>query len=124
MSLHIHGFKHYICAAEAKGLAKCFQAYADNCANDSIFEVGFNPNSGYVYIALEEQNIQIASCLGHSVDWIASNLETGEEEFFDTYKEALAWVENNDDEEDKDEDVDDIYEEEDPIIQLIHQSGE
>lgn len=118
MSLQIHGFKHYICAAEAEGLAKCFQAYADNCANESIFELGFNPNSGYVYIALEEHNISIASCLGHSVEWIATNLETGEEEFCDTYKEALAWVKNNDDEDE------DVYEEEDPIIQLIHQSGE
>jgi len=100
MSLSIHGFKHYICAAEAKGLAKCFQAYADNCAGDSIFEIGFNPNSGYVYIALEVANIQIASCMGDSVEWIVCNLENGEEAFLDTYEEALAWVEDNEDEED------------------------
>ena len=48
---------------------------------------GFNLNSGYVYIALEN-GITIASCFGQSVDYIVTNFDNGEEEFLDTYEEA------------------------------------
>jgi hypothetical protein len=52
-----------------------------------IMECGFNKQSGYVYIALEN-GISIASCFGQDVDYITYNFETGEEGFFDTYEEA------------------------------------
>lgn len=72
---------------EAMGISKVFKAYAEECSREDIMEVGFNPNSGYVYIALEN-GIQIASCLGRNVEYICVDPETGEEKFFDSYKEV------------------------------------
>jgi hypothetical protein len=51
-------------------------------------ECGFNLNSGYVYIALEN-GVCIASCFGQSVDYIVTDFETGEESFYDSYNEAI-----------------------------------
>jgi len=72
---------------EAKGLSKVFGAYANNCSSEDIFEVGFNANSGYVYIALEN-GISICSMLGGNVEYLVTDLDNGEEYFFDTYEEA------------------------------------
>ena len=73
---------------EAKGLGKCWLAYADfGCRND-IMEIGFNENSGYVYIALEN-GITICSLLGRAVEYLVTNYDNGEEYFLDTYEEAL-----------------------------------
>jgi hypothetical protein len=71
---------------EAKGLSKVFGAYANNC-NEDIFEVGFNANSGYVYIALEN-GISICSMLGQNVEYLVTDFDSGEEYFFNTYEEA------------------------------------
>ena len=78
-----------ICVCEAYGLSKVFEAYADNCAKESILEggIGFNPNSGYVYIALEN-GISICSMLGRNAEYLVTNFESGEETFFDNYEEA------------------------------------
>ncbi len=76
-----------IAYCEAKGLSNCFKAYADDCAGEDIMEVGFNPNSGYVYIALEN-GISICSCLGKEVEYLVLDFEDGEEFFFDSYKDA------------------------------------
>lgn len=73
---------------EAQGLSKCFQAYAENASGENIFETGFNSNSGYTYIALENVNISICSMLGQDVQYLVTNFEDGEEYFFDTYEEA------------------------------------
>jgi hypothetical protein len=75
-----------IACCEAHGLSNCFLAYAENCAGMS-FECGFNPNSGYVYIALEN-GISICSMLGREVEYLVSDLMNGEEYFFPTYHEA------------------------------------
>ena len=72
---------------EAKGLAKVWKAYYKNAAREDIMEVGFNQNTGYVYIALE-CGIQIASACGQSVEFIVTDFEDGEEFFFDSYDEA------------------------------------
>jgi hypothetical protein len=64
------------------------KAYRDECWNEAIMECGFNKNSGYVYIALEN-GICIASCFGQSVDYIVTDYETGEEYFEDSYDEAI-----------------------------------
>jgi len=64
---------------------KDYQKYAQR---EDIMECGFNKQSGYVYIALEN-GISIASCFGQDVDYIKYDFETGEELFFDTYEEAL-----------------------------------
>lgn len=79
--------KTSIAYSEAMGLSNCFKAYADYCGGEEIMEVGFNPNSGYVYIALEN-GISICSCLGREVEYLVLDFEDGEEFFFDSYKEA------------------------------------
>lgn len=72
---------------EAKGLAKVWEAYYKNASGEDIMEVGFNANSGYVYIALE-YGVTIASAFGQSVEFLVTDYEDGEEFFFDSYEEA------------------------------------
>jgi hypothetical protein len=83
----INGISLNIAYCEAQGLAKCFQAYADNCASEDIMDVGFNHNSGYTYIALEN-GITICSMLGRDVEFLVTDFGDGEEFFYDTYEEA------------------------------------
>jgi hypothetical protein len=53
-----------------------------------VSAVGFNDNSGYVYIALEE-GVDICSMLGREVEYLVTCFETGEEFFFDNYQDAI-----------------------------------
>lgn len=77
---------------EAKGMSKVWMAYADNCAGEYIMEVGFNPNSGYVYIALEN-GVCIGSNLGGDVEYIVTDFNNGDEFFFEDYETALKQME-------------------------------
>jgi hypothetical protein len=86
-TLEIHNVSDSIAYCEAQGLAICFQAYAGECAGESINQVGFNPNSGYVYIALEN-GVSICSMLGRGVEYLVTNFEDGEETFSESYNEA------------------------------------
>jgi hypothetical protein len=86
-TLEIHNVSDSIAYCEAQGLAVCFQAYADECARESIMGVGFNSNSGYVYIALDN-GISICSMLGRGVEYLVTNFEDGEETFLESYSEA------------------------------------
>lgn len=52
--------------------------------------IGFNPNSGYVYITLEN-GISICSMLGNDVEYMVTNHNDGEELFFDNYDEAIKY---------------------------------
>jgi hypothetical protein len=83
----IYNFSNSYC--ELKGLSLCFEAYAEYFAGEDVTEggIGFNSNSGYVYIALEN-GMQICSMLGRGVEYLVTNLDTGEEYFFDTPQEA------------------------------------
>jgi len=91
--IEIHGFENNsIAAMEASGLSKCFDFYADHFAGYDIMEIGFNPNSGYVYIALEGENVTICSAFGKAVELLVTNFEDGEEIFFDTYDEWDTWL--------------------------------
>lgn len=65
---------------EAKGKSKVWMAYAEHFASEEILEEGFNPNSGYVYIALEN-GVTIASSFGQDVDFIIYDEEEGQEMF-------------------------------------------
>ena len=66
---------------EAKGLSKVFKSYAENMNEaGEIMQVGFNSNSGYVYIALEN-GISICSMLGREVEYLVTDFEDGEEYF-------------------------------------------
>jgi hypothetical protein len=77
-----------IAYTEAIGLSKCFLAYANNAYDEEIMEVGFNPNSGYVYIALEN-GVTICSSMGQFVEYLITDFENGDESFFDEYNEAI-----------------------------------
>lgn len=87
-TIEITGIGTSIAHCEAKGFGKIFQAYANECPNEEIMAIGFNANSGYVYIALEN-GISICSCMGHQVDYLVTNSYNGEETFYKTYKEAI-----------------------------------
>jgi hypothetical protein len=79
--------KNYIGIYEARGIAKCFQAYADYCPAMDIMECGFNRHTGFVYIALES-GIQIASAFGQDCVFFVTDFDNGEEHEFDSFKEA------------------------------------
>ena len=87
----MYGFNNYsIAYLEAIGLSKCFKAYAENCASETIMDggIGFNSSSGYVYIGLEN-GVQICSCLGRDVEYLITDFNDGSETFYDAYEEAL-----------------------------------
>jgi hypothetical protein len=91
MAITINGLQSFT-YCETMGLSKCFKALAE--LGDKVetidydMAIGFNENSGYVYIALEE-GISICSMLGGDVEFLISDFETGEESLHDTYFEAL-----------------------------------
>jgi hypothetical protein len=89
--MEIHGLNNTICTLEAQGLANCFNAYA-NISGEEIMEIGFNANTGYVYIALEN-GISICSQFGNDIEYLVTNFEDGEESFFETYEEAEKFYE-------------------------------
>ena len=90
--LIINGLEHNICYCEAKGLSLCFAAYSEYAIGECILDggIGFNPNSGYTYIALEN-GISICSMLGREVEYLVTDFYNGEERFFDNYEEALSF---------------------------------
>ena len=91
-TIEIHGFRYQsIAYCEALGLSKCFEAYAEHCASDNIMEVGFNADSGYTYIALEFEPISICSMLGREVEYLVTDFDNGDEHFFESYEEAVAF---------------------------------
>jgi len=75
---------------ETVGLGNCFTALGKLLGNYLIDaeHVGFNANSGYVYIALDN-GISICSLLGGDVEYLATCFETGAEFFFDNYGDCL-----------------------------------
>ena len=87
-----NGFNISFAYCEAKGLSNVFKAYADECSGQTISEIGFNSNTGYVYIALDD-SIQICSAFGREVEYLVTNFENGEETFFESYDEALKFLE-------------------------------
>ena len=87
-NITINGIESSIAYCEAKGFSKVFMAYANECSGEEIMEVGFNPNSGYVYIALED-GISICSNLGRAVEFLVTDFNNGEETFYESYEEAL-----------------------------------
>jgi hypothetical protein len=76
---------------ESIGKSKIWKAYADNFANEDILEEGFNPNSGYIYIALEN-GITICRCVGQYVEYIVFDNETENELILDNYEELETYL--------------------------------
>jgi hypothetical protein len=69
-------------------LSKVIDVYRKNAHREEIEDIGFNENSGYVYIYLEN-GISICSCFGRNVEYLVTDFETGDETFFDDYDEAI-----------------------------------
>ena len=89
--LTINGFtRNSIAYLECMGLSRCFEAYAS--IGEEIMEggIGFNPNSGYVYISLEN-GISICSMMGGACEYLVTDFNDGIEHFFDTYEEACKY---------------------------------
>lgn len=85
--LQVYGlFTDGIAYCEAMGLSKVFEAYAKIGGDIMESGIGFNPNSGYVYIVLEN-GVSICSMLGREVEYLVADVY-GEEYFFNTYEEA------------------------------------
>ena len=68
---------------EAVGKSKVWMAYAEHFASEEIFEEGFNPNSGYVYIALES---------GVSIEYIVYDYDLDEELFMQSFEEYEQYI--------------------------------
>ncbi len=92
-NLTIHNLGENVAYCEAIGLSKVFEAYANIGGDIMEGGIGFNPNSGYVYIALEN-GISICSMLGREAEFLVTNFEDGEESFFDKYEDAEKFAEN------------------------------
>jgi hypothetical protein len=92
-NLTIYNLGENVAYCEAIGLSKVFEAYAN--IGEDIMEggIGFNSNSGYIYIALEN-GISICSMLGREAEFLVTNFEDGEESFFDKYEDAEKFAEN------------------------------
>lgn len=67
------------------------QAYRKFAFKEDIMECGFNVNTGYVYIALEN-GIQIASNFGYPVEYIVYDNDNGEEIFLETYEDSFDYL--------------------------------
>ena len=68
-----------------------WRAYAIYFGGEEIQEEGFNINSGYVYIALEN-GVTIASAFGQPVEFIVYDNETIEEMFFDSISDLNEYL--------------------------------
>jgi len=86
--IEIFGLDENIAYCEAIGLSKVFKAYSEICEDIMEGGIGFNINSGYVYMTLEN-GIAICSMLGRDVEYMVTNHNDGEELFYDTYKDAI-----------------------------------
>ena len=85
----MENFVQNLAYLELQGLHKCIEAYKENCTMMHISQIGFNPNSGYVYIGIEDNGICIVSMLGREVAFMTTDFETGQEEFFAEYESAV-----------------------------------
>jgi hypothetical protein len=72
---------------EAKSLSLCWEAYARFAARKEIEAIGFNDQTGYVYIALSN-GITIASKFGQEVEYIVFDHDSDTETFHDRYIDA------------------------------------
>lgn len=77
--------------SDAMSKAKVWEAYAKHYGGEEIMEEGFNINTGYVYLALDN-GITIASCFGQEVNFIVWDEETEDEIIFDSFEELEIYL--------------------------------
>lgn len=83
-------FLNNLGTADFKSWLLVNEAFYEFARGEEIMECGFNTNSGYVYIALEN-GISICSCFGQEVEYLVTDWETGNEEFYESYEEAVCY---------------------------------
>lgn len=74
--------------SDIRSLELVLKAYRENAHREEIEDIGFNENSGYVYIYLEN-GISICSCFGNDVEYLIPDFETGDEAFYEDYNDAI-----------------------------------
>jgi hypothetical protein len=72
--------------SDALSKANVWERYAKHFAGEEIMEEGFNMNTGYVYLALEN-GITIASCFGQTAEFFVYDEEKNEEISFLFYED-------------------------------------
>jgi hypothetical protein len=78
---------------DAKSKSIVWNAYAENFAGEEIMAEGFNINSGYVYIALEN-GVTIASAFGKKVEYIVFDHESEQEDFLYTIEQVYSFLQS------------------------------
>jgi hypothetical protein len=76
--------------SDALSKANVWERYANHFAGEEIMEEGFNVNSGYVYLTLE--NVTIVSAFGQPVEYIVFDFEEGQEIFFDSIEDLQNYL--------------------------------
>lgn len=99
-------FLNSLGSADLASFIKVLEAYNDQyeTRKHDIECCGINNSSGFVYLMLENC-ITIASCFGHDVEYIVNNFNNGEEHFFDTYEEALNYLNSEEEEEEEESEI-------------------
>jgi len=77
---------------DAEALATLFSVYAQSDLAGEYICFGYNDWSRYYYIAFENLSVSIVLTPRGDVMWMTTNLENGEEEFFDTEEEAIEYL--------------------------------
>lgn len=72
---------------ELQGFSKCVKSYHKHATMEPIISVGFNDNSGNIYISLEN-GITIYSSFGDDCQYMIID-DDGDEKSFDDYDETL-----------------------------------
>ena len=75
---------------QAQALSVLMNAYSESslCPDEPLC-FGYNSWSGNFYIAFENVSLQIVLDNRKNLLWMTTDIETGDEEFFDTEEEAM-----------------------------------
>jgi hypothetical protein len=87
-------FVNNLGSSDLRSLELCLEAYRENAFKVEIEDMGFNQNSGYIWLMLDN-GVTIASCFATDVVYLATDWDSGEEQVFETYWECLNHVNNN-----------------------------
>jgi hypothetical protein len=78
---------------DARALATLMNAYSESSlCPDEPLHFGYNKFTGYYYIAFENVSLQIVLDNRKNLLWMTTDLDTGNEEFFDTEEEAMEYL--------------------------------
>jgi hypothetical protein len=76
---------------DAQALSVLMNAYSESSlCSDEPLHFGYNTFTGYYYIAFENVSLQIV--FRKNLLWMTTDIETGNEEFFDTEEEAMEYL--------------------------------